>query len=151
VGKGQTLNEYSYETEVQQGRNIAEAASTIEGLELFIWSTLVSPREISRAKWTWVFHFDSKAAVERYIKQQLPALSAKTSYFIPGAYVANLERFWKPAKVVSPDSNIKYEVAFADSWLPMFSSRMGRTYSSNPDLETSLFIGWIQFTTRDSL
>lgn len=107
VAQGQTLNEYSYETEVQQGKNIAQAASSIANLELFIWSDLVSTREISGGKWTWVFHFDSKAEVERYIKHELPDLSAKTSYFIPGIYVANLEKFWKPTMVKSPKSNCK--------------------------------------------
>lgn len=105
VAEGQTLNQYSFETEVQQGKNIAEAASKIKTLELFIWSDLVSVRDTSGGKWTWAYHFDSKAEVEKYIKAELPNLSAKTSYFIPGAYVANLERFWKPAKVRNIASN----------------------------------------------
>jgi hypothetical protein len=101
LAKGQTLNEYSFDVEVQQGKNIAEAAALIVDttLELFIWSDLVGAREISGDKWTWVFHFDSKAQVERHIKENLPALSSKTSYFIPGGYVSNLEIFWKPVKV----------------------------------------------------
>ncbi|KAG0645413.1 hypothetical protein D0Z07_8952 [Hyphodiscus hymeniophilus] len=98
LAKGQTINEYSFQTEVQQGKNIAEAASKIKTLELFIWSDLVGAHETSGGKWKWVYHFDAKAAVEKYIKQEQPGLSLKTSYFIPGPYVANMETFWKPVK-----------------------------------------------------
>lgn len=40
MSPGQTLREWCYELEVQQGKNIADAVATVEGLEVFIWSGL---------------------------------------------------------------------------------------------------------------
>jgi hypothetical protein len=36
----QTLRECYYELDVHQGKNIADAVATVEGLEVFIWSGL---------------------------------------------------------------------------------------------------------------
>jgi hypothetical protein len=40
LSPGQTLREWCYELEVYQGKNIANAVATVEGLEVFIWSGL---------------------------------------------------------------------------------------------------------------
>ncbi|KAK5715797.1 8-oxo-dGTP diphosphatase [Elasticomyces elasticus] len=101
---GQTLNEWAYDLEVQQGQNIVDAAaSVVNTLELFIWSTLAPARKISNGQWSWVFHFDSRAAVEEYIKEKQPVLSGKTSYFLPGTFVSNFNHLWKPA--IQPDGS----------------------------------------------
>jgi hypothetical protein len=40
LSPGQTLREWCYELEVQQGKNIADAVATVEELEVFTWSGL---------------------------------------------------------------------------------------------------------------
>jgi hypothetical protein len=63
LSPGQTLREWCYETEVKQGKNIADAVATVKDLEMFIWSTLSHSSKWSKGKYTGVYHFDSKAAV----------------------------------------------------------------------------------------
>lgn len=56
----------SYKIEVQQGRNIADAAAGVPELERLVWSGLADVRKWSAGKYTRVFHFDAKAAVTAY-------------------------------------------------------------------------------------
>ena len=102
---GQLLNEYACDAEIQQGKNIANAAATLVDttLELFIWSTLSNVKKWSKGKYTHVYHFDGKAAVTEYIEAELPKLAAKMSTLQVGLYLSN----WKmpafaPQKVRVP-------------------------------------------------
>jgi hypothetical protein len=100
VAPGQTLNEYAFEKEVEQGKNIVDAVATIvhRGLEIFIISVLADVKGISKGKYTWVYHYDSRAVVERYIKDKKPVLAERTSYYVPGGFTENLFSVWKPVK-----------------------------------------------------
>ncbi|KAL0769490.1 hypothetical protein CaCOL14_008798 [Colletotrichum acutatum] len=60
---GQSILEWAYELEVQQGKNLVEAVAKLDSLQLFIWSTLSATRKWSGGKFQNVYHFDSKAAV----------------------------------------------------------------------------------------
>jgi len=91
LSPGQTLREWCYELEVQQGKNIVDAVATVEGLELFIWSTLSDANKWSRGKYKGVFHFDSKANVVEYLKEKYPEVEKKTSLLQMGLFVTN----WK--------------------------------------------------------
>ncbi|KAK4184994.1 hypothetical protein QBC35DRAFT_32748 [Podospora australis] len=67
------------ETELQQGINMAEAAaSTIDTLEHYIWSTLPDSLAISRGKHA-VPHFNGKNKIDEHIRS-LPVLEAKTTF-----------------------------------------------------------------------
>ncbi|UQC88037.1 Pex13 protein [Colletotrichum lupini] len=73
------------ELEIQQGKNIADAALEA-GVEHFIFSSLLDVNKLSKGALPDVYHFDSKAAVEEYIRTtSLPA-----TFFLPGFYMANL-------------------------------------------------------------
>lgn len=101
---GETINEWSYEQELQQGRNIADAAaSTVADttLDLLVWSTLSATRKWSNDKYKWVYHFDSKAAVADYIVEKYPTLNAKTSQLQMGLFTTNwtFGAFMSPNKV----------------------------------------------------
>lgn len=85
----QTLREWCFESEVQQGKNIADALATIDGLELFVWSTLSHARKWSKGKYAGVCHFDSKAVVVDYINDVYPALAKKMSLLQMGLFVTN--------------------------------------------------------------
>lgn len=98
---GQTINEYSYEAELQQGRNIAEAAASDivdSTLELLVWSSLSEARKWSGGKYKWVYHFDAKAAVADYIKEEYPSLYAKTSQLQMGLFMSN----WTLSGLLTP-------------------------------------------------
>jgi hypothetical protein len=60
---GQTLREWCYELEVHQGRNIADAVATVEGLEVFILCGLSDAGSGVEGKYRGVLHFDSKTHV----------------------------------------------------------------------------------------
>ena len=96
---GQTMNEFAYDYEVQQGKNIADAAATVDSLERFVFSSLSKTKYWSKGKFTHVYHFDSKAEVVDYIKQELPKLWEKTSIFQPAMFMTNWTNGLKPMKV----------------------------------------------------
>ncbi|TAQ86742.1 hypothetical protein B7494_g4946 [Chlorociboria aeruginascens] len=87
----QTLREWCYELEVQQGKNIADAVATVKNLELFIWSYLSDATKWSKGKYKGIFHFDSKAKVVEYIHEKYPAMAAKMSLLQMGLFITN----WK--------------------------------------------------------
>ncbi|KAF4628767.1 hypothetical protein G7Y89_g9383 [Cudoniella acicularis] len=85
--EGQNINQYCYEVELQQGKNIADAAANVQGLERLIISTCVDATKESRGKYTWVYHFDAKARAVEYIHKKYPELAAKMSCVIVGSYM----------------------------------------------------------------
>ena len=98
---GKSINEYAYDLEVRQGMNIAVAAaasSTLQTLENFVYSTLSNAKRWSKGKYTWVYHFDSKAAVVEYVTEKYPQLDAKMSTLQVGEYATN----WKMMPILGP-------------------------------------------------
>lgn len=83
------MPEYCYEQELQQGKNIADAAAQVEGLERFIVSSLVEARKWSLGKYKGVYHFDSKAQAVNYVKETYPELAKSMSTVLVGGYMEN--------------------------------------------------------------
>ncbi|KPM35713.1 hypothetical protein AK830_g10860 [Neonectria ditissima] len=75
---GQELVEYCYEVELQQGKNIADAAATVPNLARYIFSSMTNATISSGGKYTKLYHMDSKAEAAVYA-QNLPALAGKFS------------------------------------------------------------------------
>ena len=96
---GQSMNQYAYDYEVQQGKNVADAAATVKDLDIFVFSSLSKSTYWSKGKYPHVYHFDSKAEVVDYMKQDLPKLWAKTSIFQPAMFMTNWKSALKPMKV----------------------------------------------------
>ena len=96
---GQTINEYCYDVEVQQGKNVADVAASMEGLDRFIVSALCDVKKWSRGKYTSVYHFDSKARIVEYVKEKYPKLAEKMSVVQLGGYMNNWKTGLKPTKV----------------------------------------------------
>lgn len=86
---GQSPLEFHYEEEVAKGRNIADAAAAVEGLERFVWSSASEPGKWSKGKYDNLKSFESKGAVWKYIQNAHPALAKKTSQLYLGSYVTN--------------------------------------------------------------
>lgn len=96
---GRKPNQVAYDREVQQGKNTVDvAAKHASHLDLFIWSTLSDTKKWSKGEFTWNLHFDSKAAIDQYLKDTQPSLAAKTSYVQIGMYVQN----WKGNAALRP-------------------------------------------------
>lgn len=74
----QDLVEYCYDVELQQGKNIADAATTVPGLSRYIFSSMAHAGTSSNGKFSQIYHMDSKADAARYA-QSLPALAGKFS------------------------------------------------------------------------
>ncbi|KAI1385807.1 NmrA-like family-domain-containing protein [Hypoxylon trugodes] len=58
----------SADVEIQQGRNLADAAKEA-GVQHYIWSSLLNIKELSGGELPNVYHFDSKATVAGYIRE----------------------------------------------------------------------------------
>lgn len=87
--------EYAFSIEVKRGRNIVDAVEKVlDGgkLEKFVWSTLPSLKEVSRGKYTFAYHFDSKAEVAGYLKGK-ERLWERSSLLNMGFYVSNLVNY----------------------------------------------------------
>ncbi|KAL6691252.1 hypothetical protein J3F84DRAFT_397770 [Trichoderma pleuroticola] len=112
LAPGPTLLERCYETELQQGKNIADAVATVDNLELFVWSSLSHAKKWSGGKYTGIYHFDSKAHVVDYINSVHPNLAKKMSLLQLGLYATN----WKMGEASSipfirrPDGSIVLRV-----------------------------------------
>jgi nucleoside-diphosphate-sugar epimerase len=98
---GQSQNHRTYENELQQGKNIFDAASQTEGLERLIFSGLSDVVKWSKGKYKQVYHFDSKAHAIEYGKATYPDLWKKTSILQLGFFLLNFlnSPFLIPRKV----------------------------------------------------
>lgn len=89
---GRPINAVAYDVEVQQGRNIVDAANaTVHTLDRFVLSTLSATKKWSKGKYSHNFHFDSKWAAVEYLEATYSELAKKTSYLQVGLYMTN----WK--------------------------------------------------------
>ncbi|KAK2761630.1 hypothetical protein FQN54_001458 [Arachnomyces sp. PD_36] len=98
--QGISINEFCYKLELQRGKNMAVAASTVSSLERYVYSALGHTTSLSKGKYPNVWHFDSKAEVERYIRQdpEMADLAKKSSFLHVGLYVDN----WKKMSALVP-------------------------------------------------
>ena len=75
--KDEELQEHCYNVELQQGKNMADAAAAVEGLQRFIFSGL--PLTSDYGNYQHSYHIDSKARIMDYVRNQHPDLNKKTS------------------------------------------------------------------------
>ena len=81
----------SQAVEIAQGKAMADAA-VAAGASLLIWSSLPHISKISNGKFTKVYHFDSKAEVEIYIR----GLPIKSVFYMAGFYMQNFQTMFRP-------------------------------------------------------
>lgn len=90
IAQGESIGQYAYELEVEQGKNIVDAvAREVDDLDDvgLIASTLCSARESSNGKYKELWHFDSKADVfPTYLQEKCPKLAGKTNYLHTGYF-----------------------------------------------------------------
>ncbi|TDZ36264.1 NmrA-like family domain-containing protein 1 [Colletotrichum trifolii] len=73
------------EYEIQQGKNLADAAKAAN-VKNYIWSSLYNIKELTNGALSHVYHCDSKAIVESYIR----SLSIPATFFYAGFYMSNI-------------------------------------------------------------
>ncbi|KAI0126513.1 NmrA-like family protein [Xylariales sp. AK1849] len=71
--------------EIQQGKNIADASKET-GVQHLIWSSLFNVKKLTNGVLSDLYHFDSKALVEDYIRE----IGIPATFFMPGFYMTNL-------------------------------------------------------------
>ncbi|KAL8790666.1 MAG: hypothetical protein Q9213_000514 [Squamulea squamosa] len=101
---GRSIDEYAADLEQAQGMNIATAAADAEvltTLEKFVFSTLAAVKTISGGKYTHIYEFDSKANVEKHIRENLPSLGEKMSTVTMGIY----QETWKDIPAFAPQKD----------------------------------------------
>lgn len=86
---GQNLIDLSYAVEVQQGKNVFDAAAKVKSLDRLIFSGLSHAAKWSKGKYKHVLHYDSKAVAAEYGQKTHPELWKKTSIIQIGFYLEN--------------------------------------------------------------
>ena len=71
-------------TETQHGKNVADAAKEA-GVQHLVFSSLINVTEASAGKLPHVAHFDSRAAVEKHIREE----NTPATFIQPGYYMTN--------------------------------------------------------------
>lgn len=137
--QGLAVNAIAMEREIQQGKNIVDAAAaTVSTLERLILSTLSHARKWSGGKITHNLHFDGKAQFTDYARTTYPELWAKTSQLQMGMFASNL-KMGIPAIEKVGEKDYKLLVPMGDDRrFPMVdtNSDTGRPLSSRPCIPT---------------
>ncbi len=85
----------SKETEVQQGKNVADV-SRAAGVKHLIWASLPHVAKLTNGELKHVDHFDGKAEVEEYIESIKGESGMIASYWMPGFFMSNLKGMIRP-------------------------------------------------------
>ena len=85
-------------------------------MQHLIWSSLLDVNKLTSGKFPKVYHFDSKAAVETYIRE----LGIPATFYLPGFYMSNAPSYLRP----SPPDNAYtlYLPIPPDTPIPMFAA-----------------------------
>jgi hypothetical protein len=91
--QGISVRKYAYDVELQQGKNIADAAATtVDTLDPngFIASTLSHAGKSSNGRFTECYHFDAKAEIfPYYVNEAHPELAKKMSCVQTGYFTSS--------------------------------------------------------------
>ncbi|CAF3430413.1 unnamed protein product [Fusarium graminearum] len=79
----------SAEREEAQGKSIMDIAAELPHLEQLIWADLPDANKISEGFYPHVYHWQSKAAVSKYIREEKPELWRKTTAVLFPNYFEN--------------------------------------------------------------
>lgn len=101
---GQDITEYCFEVELQQGKNLADAAAAVPTLHRYLYSSMANASKWSNGKFRTLYHMDSKALAVDYANS-LSGLKGKFSQVQAPIYY-NLLWEWglptTPRKVCCP-------------------------------------------------
>ncbi|KAJ5178280.1 uncharacterized protein N7500_000979 [Penicillium coprophilum] len=111
--------EESMARELQQGSNLARAAAKIPTLERYIWSTLPNTDRITNGQ-AIVPHFQGKANVDVFIKENLAELYEKTTFIIFTIFAANVTHYeiFRPIYIPSAKKWVQFYPVHPDTPYP---------------------------------
>ncbi|KAL2821434.1 hypothetical protein BDW59DRAFT_109781 [Aspergillus cavernicola] len=89
AASGQSIGAFCRELELQQSRNIINAAAKVTTLKHFIFSSIPNSQKISNGKYEHVYHFEGKGLAQEYGQSAHPKLWEKTTVFYAGLYLEN--------------------------------------------------------------
>jgi uncharacterized protein YbjT (DUF2867 family) len=98
----------SKQTEIQQGKNIADVCKE-EGVKHLIWASLPHVTKMTGGELTHVDHFDSKADVEEYIESIKGGSGLVASYWMPGFFMSNLKGMIRPGPDGVPTLSLPWD------------------------------------------
>jgi hypothetical protein len=96
--EGRAPNQIAYEIEVQQGKNIIDAAAKISTLDRLVLSTLSDTSKWSNGEMTHNYHFDAKARFPEYVQASYSELAMKTAYLQLAFFISN----WRSQPFLAP-------------------------------------------------
>lgn len=91
---GQNMLEWAHDYELQQGKNVLNAANKTVDLERLVFSALSYVTKWSKGKYKHVYHFDAEGRAVEYGHSHYPGLMKKTSVIQLGMYLTNM--LWMP-------------------------------------------------------
>ncbi|KAL9617539.1 MAG: hypothetical protein Q9160_007697 [Pyrenula sp. 1 TL-2023] len=97
----------SMATEVQQGKNIADACLQ-EGVRHLVWSSLPHVSELSNGTLVAAKHFDGKADVEKYV-ESVKGDKLIATYFMPGFFMSNVKGMVQPGQDGVPALSLPWD------------------------------------------
>ncbi|OCT47331.1 NmrA-like family domain-containing protein 1 [Cladophialophora carrionii] len=100
--------------EIKQGKNVVDACKA-EGVKHLIWSTLPHAGKLTNGELSKIEHFESKAEVAEYAEQVKGEMLV--SYFMPGYFMSNLTKQFKPADSGIPTLSLPWNPH--TTWVPM--------------------------------
>ncbi|KAF2756732.1 NAD(P)-binding protein [Pseudovirgaria hyperparasitica] len=116
---GKPINVISYDAEIQQGKNIVDAAqATADTLDILVLSVLSDSKKWSDGKITWNYHFEGKWRVVEYLQTTYPELYQKSSFFQPPFFMTNLENMMTPKE--TPNGYVLSFPTDGDKQIPMY-------------------------------
>lgn len=80
----------SKETEVKQGKNVADISKEV-GVKHLIWSSLPHAIKLTNGELSHIEHFDGKAEIEEYIESIKGGSGMVASYWRPGFFMSNIK------------------------------------------------------------
>lgn len=92
-------------------------------LDRMVVSMLNSPKKWSSGKYNKLWHYESKADMVTYIKEQLPHLAAKTSWLNMGVFYTS----WKFLSLTAPNKVISTLLFRRPDFDCGYRCRMGAT------------------------
>ncbi|KAK0865502.1 hypothetical protein LTS02_005304 [Friedmanniomyces endolithicus] len=108
------VGQYAFDVEVQQGKNMADAAATVPGLERLVWSSLSGVKKWSKGKYTQGFHFDSEEVFREYMNSLAP-LEGKVSCLQMGAFADNMINMPERFGLTKVDGQLRWAYPIGES------------------------------------
>ncbi|KAI9818097.1 MAG: hypothetical protein M1827_000722 [Pycnora praestabilis] len=93
------------------GQNIADAAAKVATLKHFIWSSLPSAKAASNGHYRNAVHFDTKADIERYVRERCGRLVKVMTVLWVGAYFQS----WKILPEICISEKVRADLSSGSS------------------------------------